>query len=339
MSKKKHNKTFNKFNSVSNEAKMEEELEEKVENTDIPGEFELEDDEIQTIPEIKEEPFSIIETFDENDYLGWKKIEIEILRDRNGNCICIGSREFINKYISVIPVLTIPNRIFQFLRTEAIKISEQIKHVGSLNLEFAINLPEFDYRLLKFVCNSKDTLIEEASEYPMNKILDRVLIGELLDNIEEDGTYAYQEPILREILYSINGKYNVKANNLEKCIIKANCMSKDLGDYFIQEDLMDKEKDYIEAEMSKNNEEVFIVGAEAIRREMSVEKVCELTKIDKYFIGSIYKIIKVERELTLNYLNYRLIQKALNTGFTVKSIAFLSGKDEKEIERIISKNI
>lgn len=321
MSKKNHNKSFEKFNNIAPEPQ---ETHEEVE--------------IEVVPEAENEETPIIETFEENDFLGWKKIEIEILRDKDGNCICIGSREFINRFISVVPALTIPNRIFQNLRSEAIKISEQIKNVGNANFEFALNQTSFEFKLLKFSLNSSDTLIQQATNFPMEKILERVLVGETLDKIEEDGVLAYQEPSFKEILLNIDGEYTVKANNLEKCIIEVNCKSKGLGDYFIEEDLMDQEKEYFEKELSKNNEDVLIVAAEAIRKEMSVERVCELTKIDKYFIGSIYKIIKIERELALNYLNYKLIQKAQNTGFTIKAIAFLAAKDEKDIERIISKN-
>ena len=342
MSKKNHNKSFDKFNNITeNNEETREVVEIQEEAPELP---EVQEDalevseEVPELPEVNEDEAPKIETFDENNFLGWKKVEIETLRDKDGNCICVGSREFINRFISVVPALTIPNRIFQNLRSEAIRISEQIKNIGNVNFEFAINQTTFEFKLLKFSLNSTDTLIEQATNFPMEKILERVLVGEMLDQIEEDGALAYIEPSFKEILLNIDGEYTVKADNLEKCIIEVNCKSKGLGDYFIEEDLMDQEKEYFEKELSKNNEDVLLIAAEAIRKEMSVERVCELTKIDKYFIGSIYKIIKVERELALNYLNYKLIQKAQSTGFTTKAIAFLAAKDEKDIERIISKN-
>ena len=118
----------------------------------------------------------------------------------------------------------------------------------------------------------------------------------------------------------------------------ASCESRELNECFRLDDLIEKEKDEIENLLKDNDSNIFFVIAEAIRKEVSVEKICSITKIDKFYVGSVYKIVKVENELALNYLDSKLVMKALNIGFSPATIAYLSGKEEKEINKIIEKN-
>ena len=316
MSKKKHNKYKLNYQEVknTNQVTVHEEITES-------------------------KPQIVIPTFDEKDFVNWKKIEIEIVRDRDGNSICIGTREFINKEISVFPLLTIPNKTFQLIRMEAMKVLADLKKVGRLVLKYAINPITFEFKLLKYSEILENTLIEKATRYPMDKVIDKVASNELLYNIIIDGNNMCYEPVLEDVIIDINNTFMVFGKNLEECIIKASCNSKELGDYFRLQELIDLEKEDLEHKLKiNNNAEVFFVIAEAIRKEVSVEKICEITKIDRYFVGSIYKIVKIEKELTLNYMNYKLIARAMNVGISLGIIALLSGKEEKEIEKIIEKN-
>ena len=86
-----------------------------------------------------------------------------------------------------------------------------------------------------------------------------------------------------------------------------------------------------------DNERLFVI-AEAIRKEISVERICEITKIDRFFVGVIYKLVKMEKELELNQMNSKMLEKAKKLGFTDKVIAKLSGKKEEEIKKLREKN-
>ena len=78
--------------------------------------------------------------------------------------------------------------------------------------------------------------------------------------------------------------------------------------------------------------------AVAIRREISVDQIHEITTIDRFFIGSIYKIVRMENELKFNEMNTRMLLKAKKLGFTDKVIAKLSRKTEEEIQKIRKEN-
>lgn len=276
-----------------------------------------------------------IETFKEEEFPDWKKIELEILRDRNGNCLCIGSREFINENISVLPILTIPNKIYQLLRKDAFKIATELRTVGNTNLKYAVNPVNFEYKLINYNIRQDDTVIENATNYPMKNVRSELLLGRIIDEIVVNGNNACYEPVFEKVVVEING-YVITANNLEEGIIKSSCLDAGIGDCFWLEDLVDLERRDLREKLKENDSKVFLVIAEAIRKEMSVEKICEITKIDKYFVGSVYKIIKTEKELELNYMNEKLVEKAINLGISIPIIALLSGKDEDYIKKLIN---
>ena len=124
------------------------------------------------------------------------------------------------------------------------------------------------------------------------------------------------------------------APNLEAGLMKAIRSLEENVEYLSLDKLKDLEKSELE-EILKNvdNERIFAI-AEAIRKEISVERIHEITKIDRFFIGIIYKLVKMERELELNQMNSKMLEKAKRLGFTDKIIAKLSGKTEAEIKNL-----
>lgn len=109
-------------------------------------------------------------------------------------------------------------------------------------------------------------------------------------------------------------------------------------DSFIMPGLQNLEKEEILEKLKDvDNDRIFVI-AEAIRREISVEKIHEITTIDRFFIGVIYKIVRMENELSINEMNSRLLLKAKKLGFTDKVIAKLSGKAESEILKMREEN-
>ena len=82
-----------------------------------------------------------------------------------------------------------------------------------------------------------------------------------------------------------------------------------------------------------DSERIFRI-AEALRRGVKLEEICEITKIDKFFVGMIYKIVKMEQELAKKEITPELVLKAKKMGFTDKAIAKYNGTTEKKIRRI-----
>ena len=109
-------------------------------------------------------------------------------------------------------------------------------------------------------------------------------------------------------------------------------------DSFIMPGLKDLEKEEILEKLNDvDNDRIFVI-AEAIRREISVDKIHEITTIDRFFIGAIYKIVRMENELSINEMTPKLLLKAKKLGFTDKVISRLSGITESEILKIREEN-
>lgn len=109
-------------------------------------------------------------------------------------------------------------------------------------------------------------------------------------------------------------------------------------DSFIMPGLQNLEKEEILQKLKDvDNDRIFVI-AEAIRREISVEQIHEITTIDRFFIGSIYKIVRMENELMFSEINSKMLLKAKKLGFTDKVIANLSGKTESEILKMREEN-
>lgn len=134
------------------------------------------------------------------------------------------------------------------------------------------------------------------------------------------------------------GEVMAIAPNLEAGLMKAIRSLEENMDSFIMPGLQNLEKEEILQKLKDvDNDRIFVI-AEAIRREISVEQIHEITTIDRFFIGAIYKIVRMENELMFSEINSKMLLKAKKLGFTDKVIANLSGKAESEILKMREEN-
>ena len=302
---------------------------------------------------------------------GWKEIEYEVVRDKNGTCITVCNMENIDPVgvhtgdsIVVAPSQTLSNKEYQMLRTSAIKIISALKIEGGCNVQFALNPNSFEYAVIEVNprVSRSSALASKATGYPIAKVATKIAIGYTLDEIKNEvtgKTYACFEPVLDYVVVKIpkwpfkkfltanrdlgtqmkaTGEIMSIAPNLEAAIMKGVRSLEENVDSLILDKLKEFTKEEIEEKLKKvDNERLFVI-AEAIRREISVEKIHEITTVDKFFIGTVYKIVKMEKELELNQMNSKMLLKAKKMGFTDKLIAKLSRKTEKEIKDLRTEN-
>ena len=134
------------------------------------------------------------------------------------------------------------------------------------------------------------------------------------------------------------GEVMAIATSLEAAIMKAVRSLEENVDSLSLPTLKDLNKEEIFERLHiKDNERIFVI-AEALRRGISMEEICRITLIDKYFVGIVQKIVEMERELKINSLNPELLLKAKKYGFTDKVISSLNGKSEEEIYAMRMKN-
>ena len=134
----------------------------------------------------------------EESVLGWKEYEMEVVRDKNDNCIIICSIENIDPMgvhtgnsITVAPALTLTDKEYQIMRDASIAVLREIGvETGGSNVQFAVN-PE-DGRLVIIEMNPRvsrsSALASKATGFPIAKVAAKLAVGYTLDEIANDIT-------------------------------------------------------------------------------------------------------------------------------------------------------
>ncbi|HVX80846.1 MAG TPA: carbamoyl-phosphate synthase large subunit, partial [Devosiaceae bacterium] len=134
----------------------------------------------------------------EESVLGWKEFEMEVVRDRNDNCIIVCSIENLDPMgvhtgdsITVAPALTLTDKEYQVMRDASIAVLREIGvETGGSNVQFAVN-PK-DGRLVVIEMNPRvsrsSALASKATGFPIAKVAARLAVGYTLDELENDIT-------------------------------------------------------------------------------------------------------------------------------------------------------
>ena len=302
---------------------------------------------------------------------GWKEIEYEIMRDSKGTCITICNMENIDPVgvhtgdsIVVAPSQTLSDKEYQMLRTSAIKIISALKIEGGCNVQFALNPNSFEYAVIEVNprVSRSSSLASKATGYPIAKVATKIAIGYTLDEIINQvtgKTYACFEPVLDYVVVKIpkwpfkkfltasrdlgtqmkaTGEVMAIAPNLEMGIMKAIRSLEENLDSLILPRLKEYSDEEIEEKLSKVDNERFFTIAEALRRGISIDRIHEITTVDKFFIGIADSIVRTEKTLSENKLTIELLRQAKEYGFTDKVIAELNGITEKEVHELRKQN-
>jgi carbamoyl-phosphate synthase large subunit len=153
----------------------------------------------------------------EESVLGWKEFEMEVVRDKNDNCIIVCSIENVDPMgihtgdsITVAPALTLTDKEYQRLRDASIAVLREIGvETGGSNVQFAIN-PE-DGRLVVIEMNPRvsrsSALASKATGFPIAKVAAKLAVGYTLDEIRNDitggATPASFEPTIDYVVTKI----------------------------------------------------------------------------------------------------------------------------------------
>ncbi|HRH38597.1 MAG TPA: carbamoyl-phosphate synthase large subunit, partial [Flavobacteriales bacterium] len=148
--------------------------------------------------------------------LGWKEYELELLRDKDDNVAIICSIENFDPMgihtgdsITVAPAMTLSDRTYQKMRTEAIKMMRSIgDFAGGCNVQFAVSPDEHEH-IYAIEINPRvsrsSALASKATGYPIAKIASKLAIGYRLDELENPitGTSAFFEPTLDYVIVKV----------------------------------------------------------------------------------------------------------------------------------------
>ena len=153
----------------------------------------------------------------EESVLGWKEFEMEVVRDKNDNCIIICSIENVDPMgvhtgdsITIAPALTLTDKEYQIMRDASIAVLREIGvETGGSNVQFAVN--PADGRLVVIEMNPRvsrsSALASKATGFPIAKVAAKLAVGYTLDEIANDitggATPASFEPTIDYIVTKI----------------------------------------------------------------------------------------------------------------------------------------
>ena len=301
----------------------------------------------------------------EKSLRGWKEIEYEVVRDSYDNCITVCNMENLDplgihtgESIVVAPSQTLTNDEFHYLRKIAIEIVRHVGIIGECNVQYAFSPDGEDYRVIEVNArlSRSSALASKATGYPLAFIAAKLGLGYGLFDLKNSVTKttpAFFEPALdyvvckiprwdlakfkgvsREIGSSMKSVGEVMAigRNFEEAIQKGLRMIGQGANGFVCNKPY-KSEDLEEALIKPTDTRIFAVAA-ALESGYTVDKIHQLTHIDKWFLEKLSKIEMTYRELEacrcLTDIGYDLFRKAKSQGFSDIQISRVLGIKEEQ---------
>ncbi len=272
----------------------------------------------------------------EESVLGWKEYEMEVVRDKNDNCIIICSIENFDPMgvhtgdsITVAPAQTLTDKEYQIMRNASLAVLREIGvDTGGSNVQFAIN-PE-NGKMIIIEMNPRvsrsSALASKATGFPIAKIAAKLAVGFTLDELENDitggATPASFEPSIDYVVTKIPRFTFEKFPQAESYLTT---QMKSVGEVMaigrtFQESLqkalrgletgvdgldehanlaLGKEalKDVFRQKLSVPGPDRIWYVADAFRVGYTIDEVFDLCAIDPWFLHQIYDLVITEQEL------------------------------------------
>ncbi|WP_303328779.1 carbamoyl-phosphate synthase large subunit, partial [uncultured Muribaculum sp.] len=298
----------------------------------------------------------------EKSLKGWKEVEYEVVRDRFDNCITVCNMENFDplgihtgESIVVAPSQTLSNEDYHYLRKLAIKIIRHIGIVGECNVQYAFDPASMEYRVIEVNArlSRSSALASKATGYPLAFVAAKLGLGYGLFDLKNSVTKvtsAFFEPALdyvvvkiprwdlgkfhgvkREIGSSMKSVGEVMAigRTFEEAIQKGLRMIGQ-GMHGFVENKEIKIPDIDHALKEPTDKRIFVIS-KAMRQGYSLERIHELTKIDRWFLYKLHNIVMTADELetfdSVDKLPEALLRQAKEQGFSDFQIARAVMKD------------
>ena len=301
----------------------------------------------------------------EKSLKGWKEIEYEVVRDRYDNCITVCNMENFDplgihtgESIVVAPSQTLSNDDYHYLRSLAIKIIRHIGIVGECNVQYAYDPESMDYRVIEVNArlSRSSALASKATGYPLAFVAAKLGLGyglfELKNSVTKT-TSAFFEPALdyivckiprwdlgkfhgvnREIGSSMKSVGEVMSigRTFEEAIQKGlRMIGQGMHGFVSNSALRISNIDHALAEPT--DKRIFVI-AEAFARGYDVDRIHELTKIDRWFLYKLNNICRTADELSrfddIEKIPAPVLRQAKQQGFSDFQIARIVLKDQCE---------
>ena len=302
------------------------------------------------------------------EYLeGWKEIEYEVVRDRADNCVTVCNMENFDpmgihtgESIVVAPSQTLTNAEYHGLREIAIRGVRHLGVVGECNIQFALNPANGDYRTIEVNArlSRSSALASKATGYPLAFVAAKLILGHNLPGLRNSitrATTACFEPALDYLVVKIPrwdlkkfgrvskkigsemksvGEVMAVGRSFEEAIQKAARMLQ-VGVYGL---VANENYSFrsLEKELRQPTDERLFGIAEALKKGFTVDRIHELTRIDRWFLHKIKSVVGCEARLRgrrLGAVPPDLLLEAKRKGFSDKQISLLTGSTELRVRK------
>ena len=310
----------------------------------------------------------------EESLLGWKEFELEVVRDKNDNCIIVCTIENLDPMgvhtgdsITVAPAQTLTDKEYQVMRDAAMLILREIGvETGGSNVQFAVD--PATGRMVVIEMNPRvsrsSALASKATGFPIAKVAAKLAIGYTLDELANEITggaipasfeptidyvvtkiprfnfekFPNADPRLTTQMKSV-GEVMAIGHNFQESLQKA-IRSLECGYDGLTSFIDDDEEQWAErlrSELKMPTAERLWYVADAFRQGLSVEEVALYTQIDPWFLNQIEDLIRWEEKVRvtgLAGLNKTVLLSLKRRGFADSYLARLLGVDEVAIRQL-----
>ena len=304
----------------------------------------------------------------EESVLGWKEFEMEVVRDRNDNCIIVCSIENLDAMgvhtgdsVTIAPALTLTDREYQRMRDASIACLREIGvDTGGSNVQFGIN--PADGRMVIIEMNPRvsrsSALASKATGFPIAKIAAKLAVGYTLDELKNDITMvtpASFEPTIDYVVVKIPRFTFEKFPGTPAYLttsMKSVGEAMSIGRSFaeaLQKGLRsletgfsgldpipapgDGSKQAFIAALATPTPDRIIMAAQAMREGLTVEEIAQATRFDPWFLREVEKIVAAEAGIAKGGLptSATALRAIKALGFSDRQLAQITGEKEENI--------
>ena len=305
--------------------------------------------------------------------IGWKEFELEVVRDKNDNCIIVCSIENFDAMgihtgdsITVAPSQTLTDKEYQILRNAAIAVLREIGvETGGSNVQFAIN--PTDGRLVIIEMNPRvsrsSALASKATGFPIARVAAKLAIGFTLDELRNEitggATPASFEPTIDYVVTKIprftfekfpeaNDRITTQMKSVGEVMAIGRTFQESLHkalrglevgmcgfDPLLNKNLLDTKK-ILTRELTEAGAQRIWYIADAFRENWTTKTIHDLTGIDPWFLVQIGDIIETEKFVAgqkLTDLDRATFVQLKRKGFSDRRLSQLLEITELEVQK------
>ncbi|KAF8915218.1 hypothetical protein CPB85DRAFT_1375175 [Mucidula mucida] len=302
----------------------------------------------------------------EKSMKGWKEIEYEVVRDCRDNCITVCNMENFDPLgihtgdsIVVAPSQTLSDADYNMLRTTAINVIRHLGVVGECNIQYALNPNSQEYCIIEVNArlSRSSALASKATGYPLAFIAAKLGLGIPLNEIKNSVTKvtsACFEPSLDYVVVKIP-RWDLKKFNRVSRLLSSSMKSvgevmsigrtfeetiqkaiRAIDDQFAGFAKNDFVEDIDEELVNPTDKRIFAIS-DAFHRGYTVDKIWQMTNIDKWFLTKLYYIYEMEVLLMdrgIPTMTPDLLRRAKQLGFSDRQLAVCLGSTELAVRTL-----